>query len=101
MFSASIGLRTKQASALEPSGCKIMTSSSLHAAQCFMPLRTVRQRQQCSQAKALQRLACRQHCVRRRSRVTRAASGMALAEPPSVDLDLQGADFCGSEGKQT
>ena len=82
-----------------------MHSSVLHNGKCSASLSDVRQRQQCSHARALRRLAgnakaCRKDRVRHRGSSICAASAAVTAEPPSTDLDLQGADFCGREGVQ-
>ena len=61
------------------------------------------QRQQGSQARSLQMQAstaraCRKPTMKRHFNTICASSSASVAERPVIDLDLEGADFCGPEG---
>ena len=74
-----------------------------HCGECHQQPHSVMQRQQSSQARSLQMQAStakarRKPIMARQSNRVYASSSGAVAERPVIDLDLQGADFCGSEG---
>ena len=77
-----------------------------HSGECYQQPHSVMQRQQSSQARNMQMQAstakaCRKPIMARQSHRIYASSSVAVAERPIIDLDLQGADFCGSEGVLT
>lgn len=77
-----------------------------HSGQCYQQPHSVMQRQHSSQARSLQMQASTAKALQKTSMKRRfngmyALSSGAVAELPVIDLDLQGADFCDSEGALT